>query len=179
LSVGQQQRSSDSLHRVESSTRPRAGTGKNERNVGKVNTSRSKNNQDPVDIITLASVFCNLLPESILSPGQGLRTRAKRTTGKQGLRYTPRPEAPHYYPALVLSLRDTMDAGGGGGFFRTTKKPSAAPRPRTSSGTRRRSTGRYQVSHALESILSPGQGWHRRANAQKCYKSPPNGQPIN
>jgi hypothetical protein len=26
---------------------------------------------------------------SILSPGQGLRTRAKRTTGKQGLRYTP------------------------------------------------------------------------------------------
>ncbi len=25
--------------------------------------------------------------ESILSPGQGLRTRAKRTTGKQGLRY--------------------------------------------------------------------------------------------
>jgi hypothetical protein len=32
---------------------------------------------------------------SILSPGQGLRTRAKRTTGKQGLRYTPRPEAPH------------------------------------------------------------------------------------
>jgi hypothetical protein len=25
---------------------------------------------------------------------------------------------------------------------------------------------------------SPGQGWHRRANAQKCYKSPPNGQPI-
>ncbi len=29
----------------------------------------------------------------ILSPGQGLRTRAKRTTGKQGLRYTPRPEA--------------------------------------------------------------------------------------
>ena len=24
-------------------------------------------------------------------PGQGLRTRAKRTTGKQGLRYTPRP----------------------------------------------------------------------------------------
>ncbi len=29
------------------------------------------------------------------------------------------------------------------------------------------------------SILSPGQGWHRRANAQKCYKSPPNGLPIN
>ncbi len=28
------------------------------------------------------------------------------------------------------------------------------------------------------SILSPGQGWHRRANAQKSYKSPPNGQPI-
>ena len=26
--------------------------------------------------------------QSILSPGQGLRTRAKRTTGKQGLRYT-------------------------------------------------------------------------------------------
>jgi hypothetical protein len=26
---------------------------------------------------------------SILSPGQGLRTRAKCTTGKQGLRYTP------------------------------------------------------------------------------------------
>jgi hypothetical protein len=38
---------------------------------------------------------------SILSPGQGLRTRAKRTTGKQGLRYTPRPGAPHYYPALT------------------------------------------------------------------------------
>ncbi len=37
----------------------------------------------------------------VLSPGQGLRTRAKRTTGKQGLRYTPRPEAPHYYPALT------------------------------------------------------------------------------
>jgi hypothetical protein len=36
---------------------------------------------------------------SIFSPGQGLRTCAKRTTGKQGLRYTPRPEAPHYYPA--------------------------------------------------------------------------------
>ncbi len=30
-----------------------------------------------------------------------------------------------------------------------------------------------------KSILSPGQGWHRRANAQKSYKSPPNGQPIN
>jgi hypothetical protein len=30
-----------------------------------------------------------------------------------------------------------------------------------------------------KSILSPGQGWHRRANAQKRYKSPPNGQPIN
>ena len=29
------------------------------------------------------------------------------------------------------------------------------------------------------SILSPGQGWHRRANAQKRYKGPPNGQPIN
>ncbi len=31
----------------------------------------------------------------------------------------------------------------------------------------------------LESLLSPGQGWHRRANAQKRYKSSPNGQPIN
>jgi hypothetical protein len=41
---------------------------------------------------------------SILSPGQGLRTRAKRTTGKQGLRYTPRPEAPHYCPALTSSV---------------------------------------------------------------------------
>ncbi len=69
-------------------------------------------------------------PLSILSPGQGLRTRAKRTTGKQGLRYTPRPG--HIVPR----------------------------------------TG-------VESILSPGQGWHRRANAQKSYKSPPNGQPIN
>ena len=37
-----------------------------------------------------------------LSPGQGLRTRAKRTTGKQGLRYTPRPEAPHYYPVDIF-----------------------------------------------------------------------------
>ena len=31
---------------------------------------------------------------------------------------------------------------------------------------------------SILSILS-GQGWHRRANAQKRYKSPPNGQPIN
>jgi hypothetical protein len=31
------------------------------------------------------------------------------------------------------------------------------------------------LAHELPSILSPGQGWHRRANAQKCYKSPHNG----
>ena len=31
---------------------------------------------------------------------------------------------------------------------------------------------------ALGVLLSPGQGWHRRANAQKRYKSHPNGQPI-
>ncbi len=43
-------------------------------------------------------------PPPVLSPGQGLRTRAKRTTGKQGLRYTPRPEAPHYYPALTRTV---------------------------------------------------------------------------
>ena len=43
----------------------------------------------------------DLCHKSIFSPGQGLRTRAKRTTGKQGLRYTPRPEAPYYYPALT------------------------------------------------------------------------------
>ncbi len=32
-----------------------------------------------------------------------MRTRAKRTTGKQGLRYTPKPEAPHYVAASILS----------------------------------------------------------------------------
>ncbi len=36
-----------------------------------------------------ATYFNELIRDiSILSPGQGLRTRAKRTTGKQGLRYT-------------------------------------------------------------------------------------------
>jgi hypothetical protein len=45
--------------------------------------------------------YIMLFTKSMLSPGQGLRTRAKRTTGKQGLRYTPRPEAPPYYPALT------------------------------------------------------------------------------
>ncbi len=39
--------------------------------------------------------------KSILSPGQGLRTRAKRTTGKQGLRYTPYIS----YLYLYLNLR--------------------------------------------------------------------------
>ncbi len=28
------------------------------------------------------------------------------------------------------------------------------------------------LAECYRSILSPGQGWHRRANAQKCYKSP-------
>ncbi len=38
----------------------------------------------------LTHITCHAqgLAVSILSPGQGLRTRAKRTTGKQGLRYT-------------------------------------------------------------------------------------------
>jgi hypothetical protein len=49
----------------------------------------------PVAMSAIASsIIDNVFwPKSILSPGQGLRTRAKRTTGKQGLRYTPRPEA--------------------------------------------------------------------------------------
>ena len=37
-------------------------------------------------------LYLHILYLSKLSPGQGLRTRVKRTTGKQGLRYTP--EAP-------------------------------------------------------------------------------------
>ena len=66
----------------------------------------------PVDCATQGTTMAGTcawgqyLSLSLLSPGQGLRrqplrTRAKRTTGKQGLRYTPMPEAPHYYPALT------------------------------------------------------------------------------
>jgi hypothetical protein len=34
-------------------------------------------------------MFNSAVSSGLLSPGQGLRTRAKRTTAKQGLRYTP------------------------------------------------------------------------------------------
>ncbi len=37
--------------------------------------------------------------------GQGLQTRAKRATGKQGLRLTPKPEAPHYCCSSTLPSR--------------------------------------------------------------------------
>ncbi len=59
---------------------------------------------DNIDLLTV-----QFTAWSILSPGQGLRTRAKRTTGKQGLRYTPKPEAPHYYPSLTRDLERVLD----------------------------------------------------------------------
>jgi hypothetical protein len=54
-------------------------------------------------LVTCSVSFRTKWKISILSPGQGLRTRAKRTTGKQGLRYTPRPEAPHYVDTPPVS----------------------------------------------------------------------------
>ena len=44
--------------------------------------------------------------------------------------------------------------------------------------TRQCNACRVSAAISTGSILSPGQGWHRRANAQKCYRSakgPPNG----
>jgi hypothetical protein len=66
-------------------------------------STRSRSISDKEENISVVHLQVDLprkggAPVSILSPGQ---TRAKRTTGKQGLRYTPRPEAPHYYPALT------------------------------------------------------------------------------
>jgi hypothetical protein len=62
---------------------------------------RAPTRRDTCQVDTSRGVCHPKASLSILSPGQGLRTRAKCTTGKQGLRYTPRPEAPHYYPALT------------------------------------------------------------------------------
>jgi hypothetical protein len=63
--------------------------------------------------------------ESILSPGQGLRTRAKRTTGKQGLRHTPRPEAPHSILSPGQGLRTRAKRTTGKQGLRYTPRPGA------------------------------------------------------
>jgi hypothetical protein len=71
--------------------------------------------------------------QSILSPGQGLRTRAKCTTGKQGLRYTPRPEAPvvgfRAFTFVLVLLKSILSPGQG--WYRSAKAQNSTKAPLT------------------------------------------------